>query len=791
LPFLVPEPLKHPIVKPKREGDLLMSTVKKKTSTTPAVSTKVKQASKKTNGTANGKAKAVPHGIDIFDALQRHFGFQKFKGTQEAVINNLLAGRDTFVIMPTGGGKSLCYQLPAHVSEGVAIIVSPLIALMKNQVDLVRSYSSKDDVAHFLNSTLTKKEIKEVHDDLKSGNTKMLYVAPETLTKEENIEFFSDLTISFFAVDEAHCISEWGHDFRPEYRRLREMMNKINPTIPVIALTATATPKVQSDIVKNLELRSPDIFISSFNRANLYYEIQPKIKKDQTVKSIVKFISQNKGKSGIIYTLNRKTTEELADILMANGIKAVAYHAGLDSKLRAERQDLFLNEDVQVIVATIAFGMGIDKPDIRFVIHYNIPKSIENYYQETGRAGRDGMEGKCILYYSHKDVSKLEHFMRDKPLSEREVGAQLIQETVAFAESSVCRRKILMHYFGEEYPKENCGNCDNCLQPKEKVEAKDEAVLMLKVVKALDGRFAAEYVIPVTTGRLTPQIQMYRHDQLPEFGTGKNQPEHFWNSLIRQLLLHGLLKKDIEEYGMLKLTKESEAFLKKPKSFPIVLNNLYEEANEDDEEGDENAATGAAADERLFEMLKELRQKEAKKKGLPPFVIFLENSLLDMATLYPTTLEELEKCQGVSKGKALRYGKPFIDVISKYAEENEIEKPDEFVMKSVVNKSGNKVFIIQNVDKRIPLETIAKNKGWRMDEMLEEMETIAASGTKLRLDYAIDEWLDEYEQEEIIDYFKNCSTSDLKVAQQELEDGNYSWEQLKIMRIKFLSEYGM
>lgn len=751
------------------------STVKKSGSRKPA---KVKESD-------SGKTR-----FDLHEKLQEYFGFDKFKGTQEKVIESLLAGHDTFVIMPTGGGKSLCYQLPAMVSEGVAIIVSPLIALMKNQVDLVRSYSSNDEVAHFLNSTLTKKEIKEVHDDLLSGKTKMLYVAPETLTKQENLEFFSDLKISFFAVDEAHCISEWGHDFRPEYRRLREMMIQINPDIPVIALTATATPKVQSDIVKNLDLRDPKIFISSFNRPNLYYEVLPKIKKAQTDESIVRIIKSMSGKSGIIYTLNRKTTEELADLLNANGIKSVAYHAGLDSKLRAERQDLFLNEEVQVICATIAFGMGIDKPDIRFVIHYNIPKSIENYYQETGRAGRDGLEGRCILYYSHKDVSKLEHLMRDKPLSEREVGAQLINETVAFAEAGVCRRKVLMSYFGEEYVQENCGECDNCRHPKEKVEAKEDAIVVLKAIRALDERFATEYVVQIIGGKLTPQIQMFRHEGLDVFASGNDKEPHFWNSLIRQMLLDGLLSKDIEEYGVLKFTKKGEAFLKKPKSFKIVLNNLYEEANADDDEGAE-AGAGGATDDRLFEMLKELRQKEAKKKNLPPFVIFLETSLQDMATLYPTSVADLEKCQGVSKGKAVRYGKPFVEMVARYVEENNIVKPDDFVMKSVVNKSGNKVYIIQNTDKKVSLETIARNKGWRMDEMLEEMETIAASGTKLNLDYAIDEMLDETEQDEIIEYFKGCDTSSLQVAQEELSEHNFNWEQLKIMRIKFLSEYGM
>jgi ATP-dependent DNA helicase RecQ len=750
------------------------------------MSTVKKSAARSVQKTISG-----PESDQLNLALQAHFGFDTFKGPQKAIIQSLLDRKDTFVILPTGGGKSLCYQLPALLSEGVAIIISPLIALMKNQVDLVRGYSSKDNVAHFLNSTLNKGQQKIVKDDLTSGRTKMLYVAPETLTKEENIQFFRSIPVSFVAIDEAHCISEWGHDFRPEYRRIREMIDTICPDVPLIALTATATPKVKSDIVKNLGLREPNVFISSFNRANLYYEIQPKISVEQTNKSIVRFIHQHKNKSGIIYTLNRKTTEDLAEMLQANDIKAVAYHAGLDAKLRAQRQDQFLNEDVHVIVATIAFGMGIDKPDVRFVIHYNIPKSIENYYQETGRAGRDGMEGKCILYYSHKDVAKLEHLMKDKPLSEREVGAQLIGETLAYAESSVCRRKTLLFYFGEKYDdRKSCGQCDNCLHPKEKIEAKQEAVLALKAVEALGEQFNIEYLVNVLTGKNTKQIQMFRHDSLDVFASGNHQDAHFWNSLFRQMLLAELFEKDIVDYGVLKITTNGKSFRKKPSSFKIVLNNLHEGANADEDSDTQPTGGPGIADEVLLNQLKDLRKKVAREKNLPPFVIFLESSLEDMATMFPTSAQDLEKISGVSKGKAIRYGKPFVELISRYVEENDIIKPDDFVMKSVLNKKSNKIFIIQNVDRKIPLETIAKNKDLRIDELLEEMESIVASGTKLNLNYAINEMVDEYEQEEIIEYFKNCETSSLQIAQEELADSQFNWEQLKIMRIKFLCEYG-
>lgn len=728
---------------------------------------------------------------NLKEELQQYFGFDTFKGEQEKIISSILSGRDTFVIMPTGGGKSLCYQLPALLSDGVAIVVSPLIALMKNQVDLIRGYSSRDNIAHFLNSTLSKAQQKKVKADLTEGRTKMLYVAPETLTKQENISFFADLQISFIAVDEAHCISEWGHDFRPEYRKLRDMIDMINPELPIIALTATATPKVQDDIVKNLNLRNANIFIDSFNRPNLYYEIVPKITKEQTLKSIVKFINTMKGKSGIIYTLNRKTTEELAQTLQANGISAVAYHAGLESQIRSTRQDQFLMEKVDVIVATIAFGMGIDKPDVRFVIHYNIPKSLENYYQETGRGGRDGMEGKCLLYYSHKDVQKLEHLMRDKPLSEREMGAQLISETLAYVESGVCRRRLLLHYFGEEYKNENCGNCDNCKNPKEKLEVKDSIKITLDAISELDERFGIDYVVNVILGKANPQIQTFRHDKLKSFGAGliMEMDANFWNSLIRQMMLEGMIRKDIEEYGLLKITEKGHKFHKKPYSIMVALNHKYEDATCDDEETGGGSNGPATTDPVLFEMLKDLRKQVAREKNLPPFVIFLENSLEDMATNYPTTLGELEKIQGVSKGKAIRYGSKFVELISAYVEENDIVKPDDFVMKSVVNKSGMKVFIIQNIDKKIPLETIAKNKGLTLPDLLVEMETIVASGTRLNLDYCLENELDEYEQEDIFDYFRNCQDDDVDSAYEEFKDRDVSVEHLKMMRIKFMSEY--
>ncbi len=726
-------------------------------------------------------------------SLKEFFGFSEFKDNQKKIIESLQSGKDTFVIMPTGGGKSLCYQLPALMADGVCIVISPLIALMKNQVDLVRGYSDQDDIAHFLNSSLNKTQQKQVKSDLVAGNTKLLYIAPETLTKEENIEFLAGLDISFVAVDEAHCISEWGHDFRPEYRKIREVVNELGEDIPMIALTATATPKVQDDILKNLDLQDPVIYISSFNRPNLYYEVQPKKSKKQTLTSITKYVSKNKGKSGIIYVLNRKTTEEIASILKTNGIKAVPYHAGLDTKTRAKRQDQYLSEDVDVIVATIAFGMGIDKPDVRFVIHYNLPKSLENYYQETGRAGRDGREGNCLLYYSHKDLSKLEHLLKDKPLSEREMNSQLIAETVQYIESGVCRRKGLLHYFGEDYLEENCGSCDNCLNPKEKLEVSDSSLIVMEAVTQLNEQFGIDYLVNIIQGHSNSQIKTFKHNKLDVFGKGKamEMDDNFWLSLIRQMMLEDLLYKDIKEYGIIKQTTKGKQFIKKPYKIYVSLNHEYET----DDEGDDTelyieSGDTSFVDEELYSQLLALRKKIAKEKELPPYVIFSENSLEEMATNYPTTTDELAKCHGVSKGKALKYGKRFIDAIQDYVEENEIIKPDDFVMKSVVDKSALKVFIIQSIDKKIPLEDIADSRDIEIEQLLDEMERIVSSGTKLNLSYCVDDYLDEDSQEELLEYLLENESGDTNDILAEMEDDYYTYEEIQLMKIKFMSDYG-
>jgi len=719
----------------------------------------------------------------IHDYLKKYFGFDTFKGNQEPIIRNVLAGRDTFVLMPTGGGKSLCYQLPAVMKKGTAIVISPLIALMKNQVDAMRNFSTDDDVAHFLNSSLTKTEIARVKKDVLSGSAKLLYVAPESLTKEENIDFLKNIEISFYAIDEAHCISEWGHDFRPEYRRIRPIIDTIGRS-PIIALTATATPKVQHDIQKNLGILEADIFKSSFNRPNLYYEV--KSKQDVT-KEIIKYIKNNAGKSGIIYCLSRKKVEEIAEVLKVNGIKALPYHAGMDSATRTLNQDKFLMEEADIIVATIAFGMGIDKPDVRFVIHYDIPKSLEGYYQETGRAGRDGGEGNCIAYYSYSDILKLEKFMQGKPIAEQEIGKQLLLETVSYAESSVCRRKLLLHYFGEEYLKENCEACDNCLHPKAQFEGNEAVVSVLETILAVKEKFKADHVANILSGKVTSAIKSYKHHKIEFFGIGEDKDEKFWNMVIRQALIAKFLTKDIENYGLLKLTPEGLKFLEKPVSFMLAEDHDY--ADTTDEENAFGART-AAVDEELFSILKDLRKKLSKQKDVPPFVIFQDPSLEDMAIQYPVTIDELQNISGVGAGKAQRYGQEFVEIIKKYVEEKEIIRPLDMVVKSVVNKSGIKVYIIQSIDMKRPLEDIAEAKGLEMGELVSEIEAIVNSGTRINLDYYINNAIDEERQHDIYTYFREEAESDsLEDAIKEL--GNeFEEEEIRLMRIKFLSEMG-
>ncbi|WP_243349845.1 DNA helicase RecQ [Parabacteroides sp. FAFU027] len=722
--------------------------------------------------------------INLAEELKKHFGFDTFKGNQEGVITEVMAGRDAFVLMPTGGGKSLCYQLPSLLLEGTAIVVSPLIALMKNQVDAMRNFSEEDGIAHFLNSSLNKSAIDQVKEDIMSGKTKLLYVAPESLTKEENIEFLKQVKISFYAVDEAHCISEWGHDFRPEYRRIRPIINEIGPR-PLVALTATATPKVQHDIQKNLGMMDAKVFKSSFNRKNLYYEVRPK---DENIdKEIIKYIRQHKGKSGIIYCLSRKKVEELTEILLANGIKALAYHAGMDSAQRSGNQDSFLMEKVQVIVATIAFGMGIDKPDVRYVIHYDIPKSLEGYYQETGRGGRDGGEGQCIAFYSHKDLQKLEKFMQGKPVAEQEIGKQLLMETAAYAESSICRRKSLLHYFGEGYNEENCGNCDNCLNPKKQVEAKELLSTVIETVIALKEKFKADHVVDVIIGKETSEIQSYKHDELEVFGCGTDEDEKTWQTVIRQALIAGYLDKDIENYGLLKVTPAGKKFLDKPVSFKIATDNDFEE-----EEEDTTPAKGGgsgAADPELFGMLKDLRKKMAKKLELPPYVIFQDPSLEAMATTYPVTIEELQNIPGVGAGKAKRYGDDFLKLIKRHVQDNEIVRPEDLRVRTVANKSKLKVSIIQSIDRKIALDDIAEAKGLDFGDLLNEVEAIVYSGTKINIDYFLDEVMDDDHIDDIFEYFKEAETDDLSEAISELGT-DYSEEEIRLVRIKFLSEMG-
>ncbi|MCQ2137128.1 MAG: DNA helicase RecQ [Bacteroidales bacterium] len=729
---------------------------------------------------------------EIHSVLKRFFGFDSFKGNQEEIIRHLIAGNDAFVLMPTGGGKSLCYQLPALCLPGTAIVVSPLIALMKNQVDAIRGFAeSQDGIAHFLNSSLNKVQIKEVKDDLLNGVTKLLYVAPESLTKEENVQFLKQLHISFYAIDEAHCISEWGHDFRPEYRRIHEIVQEIGQA-PIIALTATATPKVQSDIQKNLNMLDAKVFKSSFNRPNLYYEIRDK---SNPKHDIVKYIKDNPGKSGIIYCLSRKKVEEIAEMLNINGIKALPYHAGMDAATRAHNQDAFLMEEVDVIVATIAFGMGIDKPDVRFVIHYDIPKSLEGYYQETGRAGRDGQEGHCIAFYSYKDIQKLEKFMQGKPLSEQEIGRQLLGETMAYAESNQCRRKILLNYFGEDYPQDNCGACDNCLHPKKQFDGKDEMLNVIELINSLPENFKADHLANILAGEKNSIIQSYNHDENPLFGIGKDKSSRFWGAVIRQGLVLHLLDKDIERYGLISVTDKGQAFYENPE--PLMLTEDREFVEGEDDDDDEASApnvhrpaSGEAGDPVLFAILKDIRRDQSKRLRLPAWVIFSDPSLEDMSIQYPVTMDELSRCQGVGEGKARKFGKEYLDVIAKYVEENDIIRPDALVVKSVANRSANKVFIIQSIDRKLSFDDIAAAKDMEMDELLEAVESIISSGMKLNIDYYVRQEVDDYKIEDIYEYFREEAETDSVEEAAKVLGPDYSEEEIRLVRIKFISEMG-
>ena len=716
--------------------------------------------------------------VNLVKELKHYFGFDAFKGNQEAIIQHLLAGNDTFVLMPTGGGKSLCYQLPSLLMDGTAIVISPLIALMKNQVDAIRNVCEEDGVAHFINSSLTRKEIDQVKSDINEGKTKLLYVAPESLTKVENVEFLRNVKISFYAVDEAHCISEWGHDFRPEYRRIRPIINEIGPA-PVIALTATATNKVRGDIKKNLGIQDAKDFCSSFNRPNLYYEVRPKTK--DIDKDIIKFIKQHSGKSGIVYCLSRKKVEELAQILQANDIKASAYHAGMDSETRSKTQDDFIMERIDVIVATIAFGMGIDKPDVRFVIHYDIPKSLEGYYQETGRAGRDGGEGICMAFYAYKDLQKLEKFMEGKPLAEQEIGRQLLQETAAYAESSICRRKLLLNYFGERYEQDNCGNCDNCRHPKKQVEAQEELVMLLKTVLLLKENFKSDYIVDFLTGKETTDLQNHLHTELEEFGCGDKHDDKFWGAVIRHALIYGYLEKDVENYGILHVTKDGKKFINKPSHFQITEDNEFEDYDDGETVGT------SVLDPTLFSMLKDLRKKLSQKLNVPPYVIFQDPSLEAMATVYPVTTDELVNIPGVGVGKAKRDGKEFCELIKRHCEENEIERPMDLRIRTVAKKSMLKVSIIQSIDRQVALDDIAMAKGIEFEELLDEIEAIVYSGTKLNINYFLEEVMDDDHIDDIYDYFSEADSDDLEEAQKELGP-DYSEDEIRLVRIKFMSE---